>query len=497
MAEYSYSSLTESKDGKLIPLCYSDQGREILLHSKYNPEREAEAFAAQTNADCLFFVVLGLAGGYHVEKLIEKCPKAKILVIEKAKADITFLSRIPCVQKLMTDKRVIFSDIDSLETTLLSSYKPALHGNLTILALRQWENIFKGSSDLCRKKINAALKLLAADFSVQSHFGKIWQKNILTNLSLAEKTLDFWEYRERLKKEACEKSNKIDRTAAIIAAGPSLDESIKKLKAEREKYFIIATDTAFSSLSKAGIKSDAVVSIDGQMVSHEHYMGKLSGDMLFVFDLAANPSAIRKVLDFSENVLLAESGHPLAQYASLFTGKRAFLHLDAGSGTVTIAAASLAKKLGFEKTDFFGADFAYLEGRPYARGTYLENKFHSSSNRFSSAEEKYTAIMFRSPTIKVREGIISTEILSAYKKSLKDFMSRKKEEKETAEEHGKFCLKDFKSRYCKDLKSCFRSESDYDENSNAFMTLIPLCAKLGNGSAFLAYLKTLSYTERV
>ncbi|MBR4600077.1 MAG: motility associated factor glycosyltransferase family protein [Treponema sp.] len=492
MEGYFYSKIEQAKDGNLIPICQNSSGQEIFMHSKYNPIREAEGFVRDIDEGCLFFIVLGLAGGYHIQKLLEKCPEAKILVADISQSALDFLSAIPCVKKLMSDKRVLISDEKKAGQKILSSYKPALHGNLTILSLRQWENIFTESCANLQKEINSAIKLLAQDFSVQSHFGKIWQKNILTNLSLAEKTLNF----SQVKKEIKEKSL-TEKTAAIIAAGPSLDNDIKKLRDLREKYFIIATDTAFSALRKVKIDSDAVVSIDGQQVSHEHYMDSISKKTLYVFDLCANSSAVRKAILSSKNVLLSETGHPLSQYASLYTGKRSFPHLEAGSGTVTIAAASLARNLGFTKIEFFGSDFSYIKGRAYARGTYLEGNFHSKSNRLSPAEKSYDAIMYRTPLIKLSEDRMTTEILQAYKESLESFMKSKNNDFCENEEYGRFDLKDFKSWYCKELKSAFRSEKDFDENSFATTTLLPLCAKLGKGSAFLAYLKTLSYTERV
>ena len=484
-----YSQIIKAKDGNLIPLCKNaETGQESSLHSKYNPIREAGGFAEAADESCNFFIVLGLAGGYHIEKLLEKVHEAKIFAIENTDSDIDFLMRIPLVKKLSSDKRVIISDSAHIEENLLSYYKPAIHGNITILSLRQWESLFSENASRIREKINATIKLLAADYSVQSHFGKIWQKNILSNLSLAEKTLPFQEIK-----------NLADttKTAAIIAAGPSLNESIKKLK--EGKYFIIATDTAFSALSKQGIQSDAVVSIDGQQVSHQHYMEKFTDKTIFVFDLCANATSVRKAVQNSKKVLLAETGHPLAQYAALYTGKRSFVHLDAGSGTVTIAAASLAKKLGFARVEFFGADFSYINGIPYARGTYFESQFYSRANRFLTAEQYYTAIMYRTETIRLTENKISTEILQAYKKSLEEFTenSAEKIDYKDGEQNEKFSLKGFKSQYCKDLKSTFRSEHDFDENSYAFTTLLPLCAKLGKNSAFLAYLKTLRYTESI
>ena len=484
---YFYSQLTEAKDGNLIPLCKNSvTGQEIALHSKYNPLREAEGFAAQIDESCLFFVILGIAGGYHIEKILEKNEKCRILAVEDSESSLAFLMKLPLVKKLSKQKRIYFTDIYHLKEMLLTHYKPAIHGNLTILPLRQWESVFSQEACQCKEAITQAIKLLAADFSVQSHFGKIWQKNIISNLSLAEKAKSF--------DEVCKKTDKM-KTAAIIAAGPSLDNNIALLKKKRDSYYIIATDTAYSALTKQNIISDAVVSIDGQQVSHEHYMENLSQKTIFFFDLCANAASVRRAFSITKNIILTESGHPLAQYASLYTGKRTFPHLEAGSGTVTIAAASLAKKIGFKNIEFFGADFSYSGGRAYCKGTYLESQFCIKSNRLETAEKASTALIYRTPVIKKDDGKITTEILEAYRLSLSDYMNKKEVSENT--DICKFNLNDFKSRYCNDLRSTFKSENEYDENTYAFTTLLPLCAKLGKDSCFLAYLKTLRYTERV
>ena len=91
MGEYSYSQIIESKDGSLIPLCKNTAGQEVSLHSKYNPIREADGFSANVDPSCFFFVILGLAGGYHIQKLLEKCPKAKIIAVETSQVSLDFL----------------------------------------------------------------------------------------------------------------------------------------------------------------------------------------------------------------------------------------------------------------------------------------------------------------------------------------------------------------------------------------------------------------------
>ena len=498
-----YSRIIDAKDGNLIPICENSSGKEVTLHSKYNPIREAENFASNLCDTSSFFVILGLAGGYHILKILEKNPQCRIFVVENSDSDIDFLSQIPCVRNLFSEKRVKISSVKNLSEDLLRFYKPALYGNITILSLRSWEEIFCDEAAFVRKKISETIKILGADYSVQSHFGKIWQKNILTNLKIAASG---GKILKKFLNASIFNAGDEQKIAAVIAAGPSLDESIFELKNNRKKYFIIATDTAFSSLLKQDLISDAVVSIDGQMVSHEHYLEKLPSEVLYAFDLCANPASVQKAKKNSGRILFFETGHPLSQYASFFDGNENFLHLEAGSGTVTIAAASLASCLGFRKIQFFGADFSYIGGKPYCRGTYLESKFNSNSSRLNPAEKSYVSLMYRTPVIKLSENKITTEILRAYENSLADFMKRisvgnANAESQTFLERGEvngnesFDYESFKTKYCKELRETFGNGNYVDENSNAFMTLLPLIAKLGKNFSFVAYLKKLEYNR--
>ncbi|MBR1536342.1 MAG: motility associated factor glycosyltransferase family protein [Treponema sp.] len=510
--KFFYSQIILSKDENQIPLCKNEEtGQEASLHSKYNPLREAESFVQNIDESCRFFVVLGLCGGYHIEKLLKKCPNSKILVIEKSDSDIKFLSEIKCVKNLFCEKCVKICPVSSVNESILSFYKPALHGNLTILSLRAWENAFESEAKLAREKINESIKLLAGDFSVQSHFGKIWQKNILTNLKILGEA------------GACKdvghpviSLGTNEKIAAVIAAGPSLNETISELKNNRKKYFIIATDTAFSSLTKQNVFCDAVVSIDGQNVSHEHYLEKLGENTIYAFDLCASPSSVRKALKFSRNVLFFESGHPLSQYASFFDSQspshKNFIHLEAGSGTVTIAAASLASVLGFSELRFFGADFSYIKGSPYARGTYLESKFYSNSNRFNPAEKTYSALMFRTELKRLDEKTVTTEILESYKNSLEEFMKKRETLRDCVSQNDQKCKQNFLneilakksfdyesfiSKYCKELKESFKDGDFPLEDTNASMTLLPYLAKVGKNFSFVAYLKKLEYNKNI
>ena len=101
------------------------------------------------------------------------------------------------------------------------------------------------------------LKAISRDYSVQAHFGKIWMRNILLNLSSFSANPEIH----------CD----THRTAAVIAAGPSLDQTAGMLAAKRDSYYIISTDTAYGSLLRRGLTPDAVVSVDGQHISTTHF----------------------------------------------------------------------------------------------------------------------------------------------------------------------------------------------------------------------------------
>ena len=134
-----------------------------------------------------------------------------------------------------------------------------------------------------KNQIKLSLEKISADFSVQAHFGKIWQSNIMKNLKLASK----------ISSKTAGGGNK--KKAAVIAAGPSFDETINLLL-KHDDYYIISTDTAFSTLLKYGLIPDAVISLDGQTVSFNHYLNKNLKQLNqteFYFDLSANFSAAK------------------------------------------------------------------------------------------------------------------------------------------------------------------------------------------------------------
>lgn len=412
MSDLFYKEIIQAKNGQAVPVFNSGRA----AHSKYDPAREAQNFLAGEDAP-MIAAIAGVAGGWHIQALANKNPKSKIIAIEKSAADLEYLRKnIPCVEKLCKNERIIFCAADApgqIEGALLDNYLPALDGDLKIAALRPWADEAGSCYDKIIERIKAALKKIGADYSVQARFGLLWQKNIFCNL----KTL------QKIQSSGGRGPIAVDttKTAAIVAAGPTLDKTVETIKAAREKYFVIATDTGYKILSRRNIKVDAVVSIDAQWLSAEHFDAPLCKDTIFVLDLAANPSIARFAFERGAKIIFTSSGHPLISYAGNFC-KEPFARLSSGGGTVTIAAADFAKSCGFEKMRIFGADFGYSDAKPYARGSYLDDLYRSDESRVQNSETAFVRLMFRTPLKKNAAGFLQNDILLGYQNTMEEFL---------------------------------------------------------------------------
>ncbi|GMO47120.1 MAG: hypothetical protein Pg6C_09230 [Treponemataceae bacterium] len=223
----------------------------------------------------------------------------------------------------------------------------------------------------------------------------------------------------------------LHKEACVTAAGPSLDSSAEILARNRDEKFIIAADTAYPALLARGIFPDAVVTIDGQTASARHFLSvrqfseeKRGGRNVILFaDLCCNPAVPRLFYSRGEPVVFVKNRHPLSelarQYALYRGAPQDFLpFVQSGAGTVTVSAASLAFSCGFSSVSFFGADFSFPGGKPYTRGTYLDN-FFASSSRVSPGETAFASLMYRRALCYADDGKTpATRLLLSYKKSL-------------------------------------------------------------------------------
>lgn len=412
-----YDTFIQSKNNYTIPVCVDGK----TIESKYDPLKDSLRFL-ETIPKSDFYLIFGIGSGIFINELKNKYPDSFIFAIEKNNITLDFLRKLPLLSSLEKNKNVKFCSISDFESTFSNYYLPSIYGNLQIVEQKGWISANQELYAYLKKLVFHNIDIISNDFATQAHFGKIWQKNILNNIKIYSDISQTDNFSSETNYFEFDKSN-LQKKAAIIAAGPSLDKTSDELIQKRNTYFIISTDTAFSSLLKKNIIPDAVISIDGQNISHSHFfINKHNLDnTIFIFDLCADSSSVKYLSKMTDKILFSVSGHPLSEFIYSYS-KKSFIHLYSGAGTVTIAAFDFAKQCGFSEIEVFGADFSYIDGKSYTKGTYLENISQINNSKINSSEKYFSQLQFRTQLQKIDKNKFSTKILSFYKDSFTNYL---------------------------------------------------------------------------
>jgi hypothetical protein len=155
--------------------------------------------------------------------------------------------------------------------------------------------------------------------------------------------------------------------AAIVAAGPSLGESLDLLRELRNRMLIIAVGTAYRPLRAAGIDPHIVVLVDGSPLIAKQFEDVRTDAGLLLIPPQIDPHVVERFrgrLVFWQSGALPEVRDWLAKFAEAPTGS-----LRAG-GTVTFSAIDAALYMGCNRIYAFGLDLSFRDdGQTHADNT--------------------------------------------------------------------------------------------------------------------------------
>ncbi|MBF0271372.1 MAG: motility associated factor glycosyltransferase family protein [Magnetococcales bacterium] len=153
------------------------------------------------------------------------------------------------------------------------------------------------------------------------------------------------------------------QTVVVAAAGPTLSDHFGALATARHP--VIAVGAALKPLLNARIRPDIVITLDPTPIIVHHFHADLSllQETVLVYFPATDPWIVahwpgpRRVA-CSDGILYASFLEHRPACTRLFT-----------SGTVTHAAADLARLLGAGRVLLMGADFSFPDGKRHVAGT--------------------------------------------------------------------------------------------------------------------------------
>lgn len=322
--------LEKSKSGNLT-LKYNNK----YIHSKYDPVKEGIQFA-EGNKELLnekIVVVYGLGLGYHIHAIAEKLKDDSVLYVFEYN------------EKLIEYCKKVNKDIFNYKNTKIIGSTDSQFLRKFADSLRSVENIIihKASLETIRES-NKLLYNLINDFNIMkqhvdmdTEIIKQSEENYKINTENNYKSIN--EFIEQFKK-----SNK---PFIIVSAGPSVDNDLSKLKQNREKFNIISVGSAFRTLVKNRITSDAVVIIDTKPIVKKQFENLETYNIPLCFSATASMWAVE--LYNGPKYIFNTSEHDEIKTR----------------GTVAVSAMDIAIKCNAKKIILLGQDLAFINKKSH------------------------------------------------------------------------------------------------------------------------------------
>jgi len=399
-----------SRAGELLPVIQTAPGSWRSLESTFDAVSEAHRWVVGLPSEGTL-VVFGGAPPALYEALVTKKPR-RVVVVEP---------RAEVWQSLFTVRDFAFTvsqpwwfpeidrDGDWLGR-LGRAYHPLWDGPLTA---KDWRSATDGAGeywDAQRSALRETMDRWTGDFSTQARFGARWYRNTLENLRHGQPSHHGL-------------SGLFNPSGVVVTgAGPGLEEALEN-PANRallegratSGWRLFTTDTALPALTSRGIRPDAVLLLDGQLPSAQHFHPPLPADVPVIADLGSQPLFHRLGLPWSPFV----SANPLHRIVErVYTG---LPRLDGSSGNVSGLALRFAEAVGAAQVRLWGADLSYPDGKGYARGTYVYPNRHRRSGRLQPAESTLSAPCYGSQTLEWAPGHprrYTTGLLRGYRQTM-------------------------------------------------------------------------------
>jgi SAM-dependent methyltransferase len=390
-------------------------GRRVRLHSRRDPVGEAARLLSDETTTAPVVVLIGAGAGFGVDALEQRGFTGRILILEPVAAHAAAMLR----------RRSLVSLIDSGRLRLLcgpgyvgwlglSAWMPTRAVPVAVVVqpvlAREIPADVKHAADVLRRLLFNA----QANEGARRTFAGPYLRNTLAHLPELVQSRDVRALFGHFAGTA----------ACVLAAGPSLNRNLEALRADQDRFVVLAVDTALRTCLDAGIAPDFVVAVDPAESNRRHLAVT---QVPARTSLVAEPSVARGSFDaFSGRVYTfrVDEHHPWP-WLRRHGVDRGVL---AAWGSVLTTTLDLAVRLGCSPIHLLGADFAYTGGQPYCRGTVYEEDWTRNVADGARLEDVWRQMM-RQPTLTERgvdgHDAETSAPLQAFRDWVEDFCARR------------------------------------------------------------------------
>ncbi len=372
-----------------------------LMHSERDADREAVRAAGNfSNASAVIAVSLGVgfmlghfaASVRHV-LLIEPSPYCAAALIVSGE----FL-RFP-------GKITLFVD-DLAQSDALEEILPWLQGkNLKQTLIYCHPPLLAADKPLYTRayeRVVALFEKRSVNQATVVKFQQLWNKNIFLNQRAMRHSGTLNQILSQVP----------PRTIVLAGAGPSLTASLPVLRAERERFILMAADTAVIPLNKAGIFPDLAFSADPQWLNHYFVQSAAAHRSNWIMDPVVCPAIPH---------FLARQGARMFFWNNAFLADSILRAADRGDvahgGSVSTNAFDVALKWLARRAEtaqpgrliLVGQDLSFSNKQAHCAGAALEARVYAHCHRLSGMENHNLRQMKAMPVL-LEKGIGEAQV---------------------------------------------------------------------------------------
>ncbi|MCZ9886270.1 motility associated factor glycosyltransferase family protein [Brachyspira hyodysenteriae] len=352
-------------------------GKQILLHSAYDPVKEANTLIKEieNDEDLDLVFVFGIGGGYLINAVRKL--NVSVAVIEP---DINFFNTLIDnfkLDKILEDNKITFfiggNDDEDIEKFIsLTTTK-----KVKFFITRSYSTLFAEEALHYQSKVLSVVDKKIININTISRFDKLWAYNIASNAVEIATHYGVNRFFDKYK----------NIPAVIVSAGPSLEKNIKKLKEMKNKAIIIAVDTAMKPLSSHGISPHFVITIDPQKKNSKYFRNIHFENTVLISESSVDHEAVES---FNGSIFFIDSIFPLAKYFMKPLGHRGDITMG---GSVSTAAYDFAVKIGANPIIMIGLDLSFPNHQTHIKGSYHEENFFTEIGKLDSYDSRIYKVL--------------------------------------------------------------------------------------------------------
>ncbi|MDR5659778.1 DUF115 domain-containing protein [Serpentinicella sp. ANB-PHB4] len=351
--------------------------KKTFIHSKYNPQREAEAlFQNYQNLDEeTHFVFYGIGLGHHIKKILEAYPNATYSIYEPVPEVMNFFLSQVNLTKLRVG-RLRHIEVEQEESNVENFIYQQIeikNEAVAFIPLPSYERIFGEKYNCFLRSFREGIKDKRSMLHTNYAFQKRWIINGMMNLKDVLTTPNVLMQKNGVFKE---------KPAIIVSAGPSLNEEIENLKYIKENglAYIFAVGSSNKTLLKHNIYPHAVTSYDPQGTNYKVFnelVEKNITDIPLIFGSSVGYETVEK-FPGPKYHMLTNQDSTTQFYLKPKLNQNLKGVVDAP--TIAVITLQLIYELGFSKIVFVGQNLGLLGEIDYAEGIKENNQSKQAKN---------------------------------------------------------------------------------------------------------------------